>query len=124
MGFLQSCRCDKFNEIRFQSNFQIFLKLFLILRAFSKNENIIINNGGAKKKDVRKQQAISRLKVAEKQKDNWLNFKQKYSKKIKGRVSNKSIFQSPETGHIGRGTGSTAGKPMTENCQKERNRYY
>ncbi|MEN2496792.1 MAG: Survival of motor neuron-related-splicing factor 30 [Marteilia pararefringens] len=93
----------------------------------SNHSNIEINGGKKNaRKQVRKESAIKQLEALEKQKNQWLSFKTKNSKIMKGRVNNSSIFKTPDSasGHVGRGTLGTGGKPMTENSKPERNRYY
>ena len=77
-----------------------------------------------KKKKQKKLQRFKELEEEREQdKNKWLNFKTKTSKKA-GNIKIKSIFASPEsvTGRVGIGTCGVSGKPMTEYTYGEKYR--
>lgn len=60
----------------------------------------------------------------ESEKNKWLNFTTKNSKKTGVKAKNKSIFASPDNvnGRVGIGTCGVSGKPMTEYSHGEKYR--
>lgn len=105
---------------------QIFLCFFVFNSVFSFSRRHRPNNKEyLKKKKLKKQQRFKDLEEErEHDKNKWLNFAAKSSKKSGNQAKAKSIFASPDNvnGRVGIGTCGVSGVPMTKYSYGEKYR--